>query len=161
MSDEFENSQPPPPMFVNQLEHDFAKQITDEVMEQVIGQAVIYYPIDLDNTNYHPVYGEAIEKVFLPPIRVFCKVTLEGIVSMAADSFNVDAKRSIMVHFHTRRLREDQNLEVRVGDFVKFGSRFYAISQLTEPRYMWGDPQSSFELSAKCTVVRKGQVITT
>jgi len=61
---------PPPPLFTGKPERDLVKQVNDELIERVIGQQVAYYPIDNDLTSYHKLYGEAVEKTFLPPIRV-------------------------------------------------------------------------------------------
>ena len=65
---------PPPPMFLNQKERDLVKQVNDELIERVIGQTILYYPIDLELTNFHPLYGESMEKTFLPPVRVHAMV---------------------------------------------------------------------------------------
>ena len=71
--------QPPPPMFLGEKERDLVKQVNDEIIERVAGQQVLYYAIDLETTNFHPIYGEAIQKTFLPPVRVYARVeTLEG-----------------------------------------------------------------------------------
>ena len=63
-------AQPPPPLFAGQKERNLVKQINDELIERVIGQQILYYPISLEHTNYHEIYGEAINKTFLPPVRV-------------------------------------------------------------------------------------------
>ena len=55
-------SSPPPPLFAGAKERDFVKQVNDEIIERVAGQQVLYYAIDLETTNFHPIYGEAIEK---------------------------------------------------------------------------------------------------
>lgn len=65
---------PPPPLFTGQKEKDFVKQVNDEVIERVIGQTIVYYPISLEHTNFHSLYGEAIDKSFLHPIRVYAMV---------------------------------------------------------------------------------------
>ena len=65
---------PPPPLFLGKKERDLVKQVNDELIERVIGQEVVYYPISREHTNYHNLYGEAIEKVFLPPVRVYALV---------------------------------------------------------------------------------------
>ncbi len=71
MSDKWKKAgQPPPPMFLGEKERDLVKQVNDEIIERVIGQQILYFPIDIDHTNYHPLYGEAIEKTLLPPVRV-------------------------------------------------------------------------------------------
>ncbi len=48
--------------FLERKERDLVKQVNDEIIERVVGQQVIYFPIDIDHTNYHSLYGEAIEK---------------------------------------------------------------------------------------------------
>ena len=45
---------PPPPLFTGKKEKDLVKQINDEVIERVIGQTIIYYPISIENTNFNP-----------------------------------------------------------------------------------------------------------
>ena len=65
---------PPPPLFTGQKEKDFVKQVNDEVIERIIGQTIIYYPVSLEHTDFHNVYGEAIQKNFLDPIRIHAMV---------------------------------------------------------------------------------------
>ena len=38
---------PPGPLFVGKKERDFTKQITDEIIEKIIGQRILYFPIDV------------------------------------------------------------------------------------------------------------------
>ena len=54
-------SAPPPPLFVGQKERDLIKQVNDELIEDVIGQQILYFPISQEHTNFHPIYGEAIK----------------------------------------------------------------------------------------------------
>ena len=61
---------PPPPMFFGEKERNLVKQVNDELAERVIGQTVLYYPIDEKSTNFHPLYGESINKTFLPCLVV-------------------------------------------------------------------------------------------
>ena len=149
-------SQPPPPMFLGEKERNLVKQVNDELIERVIGQQVLYYPISVDHTDYHPVYGEAIKKTFLPPIRVYALINFEGIETTTETSLGVDKKSEITVHFHKRRLTEDQDLFVREGDFVLYGSIYYEIVTLSEPRQLFGQIDHRIEISAKCVRARKG-----
>jgi len=147
--------QAPPPLFLGKKERDLVKQVNDELIERVIGQQLVYYPIDVLHTNYHSLYGEAIEKTFLPPIRVYALINWEGKIT-SAESFGVDEKSSITVHFHKRRLTEDQDLFARVGDFVGYGDQYYEIVSLNEPRQIFGQIQHKMELLAKCVKARSG-----
>ena len=55
---------PPPPLFVGQAERNFVKQINDEIVEKIVGQQIVYYPIDLERSNFHPLYGESLSKTY-------------------------------------------------------------------------------------------------
>ena len=147
---------PPPPLFIGKKERDLIKQVNDELIERVVGQAILYYPIDVENTNFHPIYGEAIEKSFVHPIRVFALVTYNGVETSDLENIALDKSTKITVNFHKRRLTEDQNLFVREGDFVRFGSIYYEIVKLNEPKLLFGQPETRFEISADCIRARDG-----
>ena len=147
---------PPPPMFLGEKERNLVKQVNDEVIERVVGQQILYFPIDIDHTNFHPLYGEAIEKTFLPPIRVFARVEYQGVETMVVDNIGLDKKTGLKVMFHKRRLTEDQNLFVREGDFVKYGSIFYEIVKTNEPKHLFGQADTQFEITADCIRARDG-----
>ena len=156
MSDEWSQPEaPPPPMFAGKKERDLVKQVNDELIERVIGQTVAYYPIDMKASNFHPLYGEAIEKTYLPPIRVYALV--EKVETDRTYSNNgVDKVQNIVVHFHKRRLTEDQDLFVREGDFLLYDNQFYEISDLSQPRYLFGQEGQKFEITATCRQAREG-----
>jgi len=148
-------SNPPPPLFTGKKERDLVKKINDEVIERVIGQTVLYYPISLEHTNFHPLYGEAINKTFLPPVRVHALVQWQGIDSTNTN-LGIDKKSSIDVFFHKRRLTEDQDLFVREGDFLLYGTFLYEILSLNEPTEIFGQVDHKMEILAKCTRARRG-----
>lgn len=147
---------PPPPLFLGKKERDLVKQVNDELVEKVIGQQILYYPIDLETTNFHELYGEAIEKTFLPPVRVYALVKFDEDNTSYLDSVGVDNVSEITVHFHKRRLTEDQDLFVREGDFVLYGDLYYEIMTLSSARRLFGQVNQTFEISAKCKRARKG-----
>ena len=146
---------PPPPLFLGEKERDLVKQVNDELIERVIGQVVAYYPIDLEHTNFHPLYNEAIVKSFLPPVRVYALIDYAG-EETKTDKYGVDKETKLTIHFHKRRLTEDQDLFVREGDFVQYGSNFYEILTLKEPTWLYGQVDSKFEITAECVRAREG-----
>jgi hypothetical protein len=139
---------PPPPLFTGKKEKDLVKQINDELIERVIGQAVVYYPISLEHTNFHPLYGEA-------PIHIHALVDWEG-YKTTTNNFGVDRRPSIIVHFHKRRLVEDQELFVREGDFLFYDNSYFEIVTLLEPKRVFGDSNIKMEIAAKCIKARDG-----
>tara|TARA_R110000765_G_scaffold76587_2_gene150093 strand:- start:1255 stop:1740 length:486 start_codon:yes stop_codon:yes gene_type:complete len=156
MSNEW--SQPteaPPPLFLGQKERDLVKQVNDELIERVVGQGVFYYPISMEYTNFHPVYGEAITKTFLPPVRVYALVLWQGYTTEVTQ-FGIDKRPSITVHFHNRRLTEDQDLYVREGDFVKYGDTFFEIVSWNQPKQIFGQVDHKMEIEVQCVKAREG-----
>ena len=136
---------PPPPLFLGKKERDLVKQINDELVEKVIGQQILYYSIDLRSTNFH-----------LPPIRVYAMIEFTDYSTDYMESAGIDKSWEIMVHFHKRRLEEDQDLYVREGDFVLYGDYYYEIVSLSEPRLLFGQAGREFEIAARCKRARKG-----
>ena len=148
--------QPPPPLFLGEKERDLVKQVNDELIEKVIGQQILYYPIDMDATNFHPLYGEAVEKTYLPPIRIYALVEYTDFSTDYLENAGIDKTWEINVHFHKRRLEEDQNLYVREGDFVLYNDYYYEIVKLSEPSLLFGQTNRELEISARCRRARKG-----
>ncbi len=156
MSDNWEQPDaPPPPLFLGEKERNIVKQINDELIERVIGQTILYYPISPEFTNFHDIYGEAVDKVFVDPIKVNVLVEWDG-YQTSTTSLGIDRKSSITVHFHKRRLFEDQDLYVTEGDFVVYGDAYYEIVTVNEPKQLFGQIDHRIEISAKCVKARKG-----
>ena len=150
---------PPPPMFLGKKERDLVKQVNDELIERVVGQEIIYYPISIEHSDFHSLYGEAINKSFLPPIRVYALVKWEGDASTTTN-LGVDKRLTITVNFHRRRLTEDQDLYIREGDFVLYGNDYFEIVSIDDPRQLFGQAWAGwervFEAQATCIKAREG-----
>ena len=150
---------PPPPMFLGEKERNLVKQVNDEIIERVVGQQVLYFPIDIEHTNFHPLYGEALEKNFLAPIRVHALVTWQGYATQITN-LGIDKRLSVTVKFHKRRLTEDQDLYVREGDFVLYGDDYFEIMTTDYPKQIfgqgWAGWERIFEIEAKCVKAREG-----
>ena len=158
MSNEWDRPEaPPPPLFLGKKERDLVKQVNDELIEKVIGQQILYYPVDLDTTNFHNLYGEAIAKTYLPPIRIYALVEFNDEATSYMPDIGIDSDSMITVYFHKRRLTEYQDFFAREGDFVLYGKIYYEIVKLSEPRKLFGQVDHSFEIAATCRRARKGQ----
>jgi hypothetical protein len=59
------------------------------------------------------------------------------------------------VHFHKRRLVEDQDVFVREGDFIFYDSSYFEIVSLAEPKLVFGDANNTMEIAAKCIKARE------
>ena len=148
-------SSPPPPLFLGQKERNYTKQVNDEVIERMVGQQILYYSVNINKTDFHPVYGEAIEKSFYKPMHVHALINFEG-TETATKNYGLDKNARISIGFHKRRLTEDKDLYVREGDFVSYGDRFYELVKVGEPKELFGQPDHRFEITALAVVSRKG-----
>lgn len=143
------NNPPPGQLFTGKPERDFVKQITDETNEYIIGQTVLYFAVDIERTNFHPLYKEAIEKIYYPPVRVNAFVDFED-DSTETTKYGIDRKSNIIVHFHNRRLKEDQNLYAKEGDLLYYGDTYYEIARLAEPEELFGQNLHRVGIDAYC-----------
>ena len=145
---------PPAPMFFGKKERNLVKQVNDELAERVIGQPIAYYPISIEESNFNTVYGESIEKVCLPPVRAFAYVVVEN--EQTNERYGYEYQTKLTVNFSSKRLTADQNLYVRVGDFVQYGNFFYEIVRTyNDTRYYFGQVEHKFQISAECIRVRE------
>lgn len=147
--------QPPPPLFLGKKERDLTKQVNDELIERVIGQTLLYFPLDVRSTHYHPIYGEAIKKNFGRPIVIKALIKLET-QETTTEVYGLDKDSKLVVNFHHRRLTEDQDLFVREGDIIFYGLQFFEITKLSEPRTIFGQVEHKMEIKADCNRVREG-----
>jgi len=148
---------PPPPLFFGEKERNFVKQINDEVTECIAPQVIIYYPISVQHSNFHELYGEAIEKTFLPPVRVATRVYWGDGRQTTTEKHNIDSESRIIVRFQKRRITEDLDLFVRQGDIIFYGNQFYEIHKIGEPDELFSQADQRFEITAECLRVRGGQ----
>lgn len=146
---------PPPPMFFGKKERDLVKQVNDELSDRVIGQAIAYYPISLEDSEFNSTYGEAINKITLPPVRVYAYVIVDN--EQTNEKFGYEYINSLTVNFNRRRLLEDQDLYVRTGDFIQYGELFYEIVRTyNDTRFYFGQVEHKFQVSAECVRARRG-----
>ena len=93
-------------------------------------------------------------------MRVYSLVEYNG-SDRVQQQYGFDNRYNISVHFHKRRLTEDQNLFVRLGDFVQYDQMYFEIVDVFEPRYLFGQDSdfadgTSLEVSAVCRQAREG-----
>ena len=55
-------------LFITPREINFINDIAKEVIKDVVGQKIYYFPISVTKTRVHDVYEESPEKIFENPI---------------------------------------------------------------------------------------------
>ena len=56
--------------FITEREINFINDLGKEIVKDVVGQVIYYYPISEAKSKIHEVYEEAIDKIFENPIAM-------------------------------------------------------------------------------------------
>ena len=124
-------------LFITPRELNFISDITKEIIKDVVGQKIIYYPISEIKTKTHEVYNEALKKIFDNPIIIDALVDNNFQTDTRIDKFGIDAQYKIEVFIQHRDLVE-KGINVSIGDFFSFSDVFYEITERTFMRNIYG-----------------------
>lgn len=143
-------------LFITPRELDFFSDIAKEVIKDVGGQVIYYYPISELKTKTHGVYNESLEKVFDNPIIIDALVDSHFQSDTKIDSFGVDKKFKLEVFVQYRDLVE-KGINVQIGDFFSFSDIFYEITENIILRNIGGLPEHKDGIKLIGTKAREGQ----
>jgi len=134
-------------LFIGPREQQFVSDITKEFVKDVVGQFIYYYPVSMINTTVHPVYDEAVEKVFENPIKMD---VLAGQPERASNwnSFGLEGDSQIEILVQARDLL-DKGVDVYGGDFFVYGSEVYEVIGTVAVENIYG--QAEYEKARKIT----------
>ena len=127
-------------LFITPRELNFISDTTKELIKDVVGQKIIYYPISEIKTKTHEVYNEALKKIFDNPIIIDALVNNEFQTNTKIDKFGIDAQYQIEVYIQHRDLVE-KGINVCIGDFFSFSDIFYEITERTFMRNIYGQAE--------------------
>lgn len=114
-----------PRLFVTNKEIDFFNDITKEVIKDINGQKITYWPISTLKTKIHPVYNEAVKKIFENPISVDALVGQPN-WSAVMNQFGAEQTNKLEVFIQARDL-EQKGIEISEGDYFVYGTEAYEI----------------------------------
>ena len=143
-------------LFITQREMNFISDITKEVIKDVIGQKIYYYPVSESKTKSHDVYAEAIQKIFDNPIALDVLVNNEFQIDTKIDKFGVDTNFKIEVYVQHRDMVE-KGISPAIGDYYSFSDVFYEITEYKYMRNIYGQAENIDGVSLVGTRVRESQ----
>lgn len=143
-------------LFVSQRELNYISDITKEIIKDVIGQKVYYYPISETKSQVHGVYNESIKKVFDNPIILDAIVDTNFQTDTKMDQFGIDTQYRLEIFVQYRDILE-KGIQLSIGDYFSFSEIFYEISELNYTRYIHGMPDHLDGVKLVGTRVRKSQ----
>jgi len=141
--------------FITKREIDFINDIGKEIVKDVIGQKIYYFPISKEKSNVHDVYEEATEKVFDNPIEIEALVKYQP-QEVRANQFGSEEYYTIEVYVQKKDLN-DKGIQIREGDFFSYGEIFFEVIQAPDSNTIYGE----VEFKSFTTIIgkqsRKGQ----
>lgn len=127
-------------LFITPRELNFISDITKEIIKDVVGQKIYYYPISEAKTKTHGIYNEALQKVYDNPIVIDAFVDSNFQSDTKIDKFGIDAQFKVEVYIQYRDL-VDKGINVNIGDFFSFSDIFYEITDRIFMRNIYGLPE--------------------
>lgn len=143
-------------LFITPRELNFISDITKEIIRDVNAQKIYYYPISELKTQAHPVYAEAIKKIFDQPIIIDAFVDSNFQGDTKINKFGVDAQYKIEVYMQHRDLLE-KGVNVTLGDYFSFSDCFYEITEKNIMRNIYGQAEHQDGVRLVGTKVRESQ----
>ena len=107
-------------------------------------------------TDIHPIYEEAVEKIFEKPIKIDALVDQPD-RSKNFGQFGIDQMNQLEVLIQPRDLI-DKNLKLSAGDFFVFGEETFEVSAVNELNNIFGQDEYGVQWKIVGTLARTGQL---
>ena len=133
------------PFFVPQKEINFIDSVNEELIDNIVGQAVDIYKISVDDTEEN-MYGESLTKYYDRGFRVNCLIMFNE-PEMLQDDFGADLNTTVEMYFHRTTLVE-AGFFPEVGDIVDWNNYYFEINSVTEPQLIAGHPTFKHQIKA-------------
>ena len=133
------------PFFIPQKEFDLINAMNEELIDEIVGQSVDIYKINIDNTEEN-MYGESTTKYYDQGFRVNCLI-LYNDPEVLGDEFGADINVSIELYFHRTTLAE-ANFYPEIGDIVDWNDIYFEINGIVEPQLIAGHQNFKHQIKA-------------
>lgn len=144
-------------LFITQREINFINDIAKEVVKDVIGQKIYYFPISEIKSNVHDIYEESPNKIFDNPIEIECLVKYTA-PEVRTNQFGFEKYFTVEAYIQSKDLL-DKNIEVLEGDFFSYGSVFFEVTQAPATEVIMGQIEHARYITITGKQSRKGQFI--
>ena len=139
-------SQATSPFFVPQKEINLFDVMNEELIDEIVGQAVDIYKVEIDETTAN-VYGESTTKYFGKGFRVNCLINFTEPTIEITDGLGSDLNTAIEMYFHRTSL-DEAGFYPEIGDIVDWNDFYFEINSTTEPQLIAGNPNFKHQIKA-------------
>ena len=122
-------------LFGSNRDFDLLVSINRELLKDIVEQEILIYKLSIADTSTN-LYGEALEKTYLEPVKLNCLIT-RGDKVIDINEFGPDLGRNASVALLRRDL-EDIQLVPEVGDIVRWHEDYYEVDLVKENQLFYG-----------------------
>ena len=122
-------------LFGSRKDFDLLVNINRELLKDIVEQEILIYKLSASDTDTN-IYGEALQKTFLEPVKINCLIT-RGDQVINVDDFGPDLGREASFACLKQDL-EDITLVPEVGDIVMWHEDYYEVDTVRENEYFYG-----------------------
>ena len=135
------------PFFIPQKEFDLINSMNEELIDELVGQSVDIYKINVENTEEN-MYGESTTKYYDKGFRVNCLINFDD-PTIDQDEFGADLNGTIEMYFQRENLASGSlNFYPEVGDIVDWNDFYWEINGTAEPQLFAGSPNFKHQIKA-------------
>ena len=136
------------PFFMPQKEFDLINSMNEELIDEIVGQSVDIYKVDVDETDMN-MYGESDTKYFKVGFRVNCLIMFNEPETLYEGEYGPDYNATIEMYFQRNNLASGSlNFYPEIGDIVDWNETYWEIGQVTEPQLVLGHPGYKHQIKA-------------
>lgn len=123
-------------LFITNREIALINDLTKELIKDVVGQKIFYFPVSEIKSKIHNVYNESPEKVFDNPIEIDALIDSPE-WAPKNDQFGYDLDIKLKVYIQRKDLI-DKKIQPSQGDFFTYGDIVYEVTQLVSMKSIYG-----------------------
>jgi len=144
-------------LFITPRELNLINDLAKEVIKDVVGQKIYYFPISEAKSKVHDVYEESQNKIFDDPIEIECLVKYNP-QDIQTGRFGSEENYTIEVYMQSRDLL-DKQIEILEGDFFSYGTLFFEVIKAPATDTIFGQIEHKRFITITGKQSRKGQFI--
>jgi hypothetical protein len=142
-------------LFITQREINLINDIGKEIVKDVIGQKIYFFPISEEKSNVHDVYEESVTKIFDNPIEIEALVKYEP-QEIRTNKFGSEEFFGIEAYVQKKDLI-DKGIEIQEGDFFSYGEVFFEVVRIPDSDIIFGEVEYKSFVTITGKQARKGQ----
>ena len=144
-------------LFITQKEIDFINDTAKELVKDVIGQKIYYYPISEAKSKVHDIYEESPEKIFDNPIEIDALVKYQE-QEVRTNQFGSEESYNLECYIQSKDLF-DKEIEILEGDFFSYGTIFFEVIKAPITNTIFGQIENKSFITITGKQSRKRQFL--